>query len=144
MFDLSCDKNRFPTTARNQNGEDVTFSLFYRRPTNEEIVAYNKALFVKRNGKVVNSVVPTRIEFGLKILTGVQDGVFSLSGKPVSSDPSSPDYHPDWKGMLKNALAANVINFAFRVFESVSDAQVDPEDLLVGEEGEEVPPLARS
>jgi hypothetical protein len=144
MFDLSCEKNRFPTTAKNQNGEDVTFSLFYRRPTNEEIVAYNKALFTKKNGKVVNNVVPTRIEFGLRILTGIQDGVFSLSGKPVSSDPSSADYNHDWKGVLKNALSTNVVNFAFRVFESVSDAQVDQEDLLAGEEGEEALPLVRS
>src|SRR5512145_2907610 len=105
MFDLSCDRNRFPVVARNQKGEDVTFDLYYRRPTTEEIISYNSRLFQKKNGKVINNVVPTRIEMGLKILTGLQDDVFTLNGKPVSSDPNSPDYYPAWKDLLKNALA---------------------------------------
>lgn len=147
MFDLSCEKNRFPVVAKNHKGEDVTFDLFYRRPTTEEIVAYNSRLFVKKNGKVHNNVVPTRIDFGTRILTGFQDGIFTVGGKPVSSDPGSLDFYPDWKNLLKGALAGTVANFAFRVFEAVSEAQqLDQEDLLAGEEeaGEETPPLAKS
>ncbi len=144
MFDLGCEKNRFPVAAKSPNGEDVTFDFFYRRPTTEEIVAYNKNLFQKRNGKVVNNVVPVRIEMGLKILTGVQDGVFSFNGKPVSSDSSSSDYFPDWKNLLKGALSGTVANFAFRVFEAVSEAQVDHEEILATEEGEDALPLGKS
>ena len=144
MFDLSCEKNRFPVAAKNHKGEDVTFDFFYRRPTTEEIIAYNSRLFQKKNGKVINNVVPTRIEMGLKILTGVQDGVFTLNGKPISSDPSSPDFYGDWKNLLKGALSGTVANFAFKVFEAVSDVQIDQEEILATEEGDEALPLARS
>ncbi len=145
MFDLSCDRNRFPAVAKNQKGEDVTFDLYYRRPTTEEIISYNSRLFQKKNGKVINNVVPTRIEMGLRILTGLQDGVFTLNGKPVSSDPNSPDYYPAWKDLLRQALSGTVANFAFRVFEVTQEAQADPEELLATEaEGEELAPLARS
>ena len=144
MFDLGCEKNRFPVAAKNQKGEDVTFDFFYRRPTTEEIVAYNKSLFTKRNGKVHNNVVPTRIEMGLKILTGFQDGVFALNGRSISSDPASPDFYPDWKGLLKQVLSGTVANFAFRVFEAVSEASPDQEELLATEEGDEALPLAKS
>lgn len=144
MFDLSCEKNRFPVSAKNQRGEDVTFDLFYRRPSTEEVVAYNSRLFQKKNGKVINNVVPTRIEMGLRILTGFQDGVFFFNGKAISSDPASPDFYPDWKGLLKNALSGTVANFAFRIFEVVSEAQVDPEEVLAAEEGEESLPLGKS
>ena len=144
MFDLSCEKNRFPVSAKNHKGEDITFDFFYRRPTTEEIIAYNKGLFVKKNGKVHNNVVPTRIEMGLRILTGVQDGVFFFNGKPISADPASPDYYPDWKTLLKGALSGTVANFAFRVFEAVSEPSVDQEDLLATEEGEETAPLPKS
>ena len=145
MFDLSCDRNRFPVVAKNQKGEDVTFDLYYRRPTTEEIISYNSRLFQKKNGKVVNNVVPTRIDMGLKILTGLQDGIFMLNGKPVSSDASSPDYYSAWKDLLKTALAGTVANFAFRVFEVTQEAQADPEELLATEEeGEELAPLGKS
>lgn len=144
MFDLSCEKNRFPVAAKNHKGEDTTFDFFYRRPTTEEIIAYNKGLFIKKNGKVINNVVPTRIEMGLRILTGVQDGVFSLNGKAISSDPGSPDYYPDWKNLLKGALSGTVANFAFKVFEAVSEAQIDQEEILATEEGDEALPLGKS
>ncbi len=144
MFDLSCEKNRFPVAAKNHKGEDVTIDFFYRRPTTEEIIAYNSRLFQKRNGKVVNNVVPTRIEMGLKILTGVQDGVFTLNGKPISSDPASPDFYADWKNILKGALSGTIANFAFRVFEAVSEAQIDQEEILATEEGEDALPLGKS
>ena len=144
MFDLSCERNRFPVAAKDQKGEDISFDFFYRRPTTEEIVAYNKNLFQKRNGKVVNNVVPVRIEMGLKILTGVQDGVFSFNGKPVSSDPTSSDYYPDWRYLLKNALSGTVANFAFRVFEAVSEVQIDQEEIVATEESEDALPLGKS
>ncbi len=144
MFDLSCEKNRFPVAAKNHKGEDVTFDFFYRRPTTEEIVAYNSRLFQKRNGKVINNVVPTRIEMGLKVLTGVQDGVFTLNGQPISSDPASPDFYADWKNILKSALSGTIANFAFRVFEAVSEAQIDQDEILATEEGEDALPLGKS
>ncbi len=144
MFDLSCEKNRFPVAAKNHKGEDVTFDFFYRRPTTDEIVAYNSRLFQKKNGKVINNVVPTRIEMGLKVLTGVQDGVFTLNGKPISSDPASPDFYADWKNVLKGALSGTIANFAFRVFEAVSEAQIDQEEILATEEGEDALPLGKS
>ncbi len=144
MFDLSCEKNRFPVAAKNHKGEDVTFDFFYRRPTTEEIVAYNSRLFQKRNGKVINNVVPTRIEMGLKVLTGVQDGVFTLNGRPISSDSASPDFYADWKNLIKGALSGTIANFAFRVFEAVSEAQIDQEEILATEEGEDALPLGKS
>lgn len=144
MFDLGCEKNRFPVAAKNQQGEDVTFDLFYRRPTTEEIVAYNKSLFVKRNGKIHNNVVPTRIEMGMKIVTGFQEGVFTLNGKSISSDPASPDFYPDWKNLLKQVLSGTIANFAFRVFEAVSEVEGDQEELLASEEGDDALPLAKS
>ena len=147
MFDLSCEKNRFPVVAKNHQGKDITFDLYYRRPTTEEVVAYNSKLFIRKNGRAHNNVVPTRIEMGLRILTGFQDGIFTVNGKGVSSDSSSPDYYPEWKNLLKQVLSGTVANFAFKVFEAVSETQPDvpdAEDLLATEEGEEILPLGKS
>jgi hypothetical protein len=136
MFDLTCERNRFPVVAKNHRGEDVNFDLYYRRPTTEELVAYNAKLIQHKNGKLVSNVVPTRIEYGLKILVGFQDGIFQANGKAISSDPASLDFFPDWKQLLRNVLSTTVAKFAFDVYEATKEAQATAEDTETEVEGE--------
>jgi len=142
MFDLTCERNRFPVVAKNHRGEDVNFDLYYRRPTTEEVVSYNAKLIQQKNGKIVSNVIPTRIDFGLKILVGFQDGIFQANGKDISSDPGSPDYFPDWKQLLRNVLSTTVAKFAFDVYEATKEAQFSLEDEAAETGGEGELPLA--
>lgn len=144
MLDLSCDRNRFPVVAKDQKGENVTFDLYYRRPTTEEVVNYNRSLFPRRNGKILNNVVATRIEYGLRILTGFQEGVLFFNGRPISSDPGSADFYADWKALLKGALAGTIANFAFRIFEAPGEADLERDENVPTDDGEDAPPFPTS
>jgi hypothetical protein len=124
-----------------------TLELYYRTPKTSEMAAY-QAKFIKRQGKkvLINSF-ETRLEFGLKIITGFREGDFGVDGKPISSDPSSPNYREDWKRLLKENAADVVTVLAFTVFEGARANDVEVEDLAFAgmeEEAEEEAPLSKS
>jgi hypothetical protein len=91
--------------------------LYYRNPTTEEEVAYQTKLFKKMGKKVKLNAFDTRLNYGLKILTGFRDGDFGMDGKAISADPAAPDYRPDWKLLLREQAPDIVTTFAFTVFE---------------------------
>lgn len=120
MRDLKpSDRNKMTITDARSGSE---IELYYRTPTTQEEVQYQTRLLKKQGKKVLINAFETRLEMGLKILTGFREGDFGVDGTPISSDPSSPNYREDWKELLKQGAADIISTFAFHVFEG---ARVD-------------------
>jgi hypothetical protein len=115
--------------------------LYYRTPTTKEMVEYQRLLVKRVQGKTIYDAVNARLTMGLKILTGFREGDFGFDGKPISSDPASPNYREDWKELLAESASDIITAFAFAVFEGV---RVNPEtDIEIGGI-EDTPPLPKS
>lgn len=94
--------------------------FIYRAPTAMEHQAYAAASLGLRAGKAVISrknIAETRVKFGLKILTGIKDNQFGIGGKPISSDPASPNYREDWKQLLEQFAPDLISLFAVDIFD---------------------------
>jgi len=117
--------------------------LFYRMPTNDERIAYQRSTVKREGNKVKIQVFEARVKHGLQILTGFRDGDFGYAGAPISADASSPHYRADWKDLLQETASDIVAAVAGAVFESArvgGDAGIE----FVDEGGEEVLPLQKS
>ncbi len=137
MRDLKPSDNNQLTIHDAISGDDVV--LTYRTPTTSERVAYQRAQVKKQGKKVILRAGEARQEFGLKILTGVRDGDFGYDGQPISSDPKSPNYRPDWKQLVGETAGDLVEVLALTVFEGARSAAAP--DLDFEEGGEEAAPL---
>lgn len=116
--------------------------LYYRMPATQEMVQYQSKLFKRQGKKIFINAFETRLEMGLKILTGFRDGDFGIAGKPISSNPASINYHEDWKELLRETAADIVTAFAFTVFEGARTDTFTNLEFL--EEAEEVIPFQKS
>jgi hypothetical protein len=98
------------------SGSVVT--LYYRRPTSEERVAYQLSAYRLEGGQRRFCLGETRVKFGLEILTGFGSGDFLLQedGSPV---PLNPDRHADWKARLAEHAPDLVSYLAQQVFEGM-------------------------
>lgn len=111
--------------------------LFHRQPTTREIADYTNNQFVRKGRKMVSQVGELRFKYGAEICTGIRDGDFVRpDGKggfvPMSSSKDSPDYYPDWKGLLKKHAPEMLNLLAAHIFEGSVEAD---EDLLEPEPG---------
>ena len=117
MFDLS-SKSPEQKSKMVIRALGVEAVLAWRLPSADEYVSYQTARMRK--------TAHFQRDHGLAILTGIRDGDFGIDGKPLSSDPESPDYRADWK----EALAANPVGLslveglAFTVFEETYSVPV--------------------
>ena len=78
-------------------------TLYYRRPTSEERVAYQLSAYQIEGGERRFRLGETRLKFGLEILLGFETGDFLIqeNGELVPLDPGR---HTDWQEqVLKNA-----------------------------------------
>lgn len=131
-----------------RSGTDIM--LYYRNPSTQEEVRYQSKLFKRQGRKLMINAYDTRLEMGLKILTGFREGDFGVKGEPISSDPQSPHYRENWKELLKTHAADIVTAFAFQVFEGARpDMGMEIDfgangDEIEAEEAVEAPPLAKS
>ncbi|MEW5745284.1 MAG: hypothetical protein AB1805_07610 [Nitrospirota bacterium] len=114
--------------------------LFYRTPTTEELQRYYSNSIIRKGGKTIPNAVSARVDFAMDILTGIGDGSFGLGGKPISSNPASPDYCPDWKVMVKESAPDILDTFVIMTFERSSLQAA----LAEGDGGEEALPLPKS
>jgi hypothetical protein len=98
------------------SGSVVT--LYYRRPSSEERVAYQLSAYRLEGGQRRFCLGETRLQFGLEILTGFGAGDFLLqeNGEPV---PLDPERHPDWKSRLAEDAPDLVAYLAQQVFEGM-------------------------
>jgi len=114
-------------------------TLFYRLPTTEERVAYTNSLATRRGNKIESNVGTARLKYGSAILLGFKEGCFEKEeGKPLASDPKSPNYDPAWKTIVRQYAQDVIEMLAMHVFESslISDTPDEeeagkPEDPLV-------------
>lgn len=142
MRDLTkSDKNKMIINDARSGSE---IELYYRNPTTQEEVEYQSKLFKRQGKKVLINAFGTRLDMGLKILTGFREGDFGIEGKPISSDPQNPDYKENWKDLLKENAADIITAFSFAIFEGAradTGAEIDFETMG---ETEEVIPFPKS
>lgn len=114
-------------------------SLYYRLPTNEERIAFQRASLVRNKGaggkkQVTFDPNAARQKYGLAILTGFGDDAFTVNGKPVSSDPESQNYLATWKELVGETASDMVAALAVTVFEGM---RVAPAEMMEGDELDE-------
>lgn len=101
-------------------------TLYYRRPTSEERVAYQLSAYRFENGERRFCLGETRLKFGLEILTGFSEGDFQVKeeGRAVPLDPAR---HPDWRERLAEHAPDLVAYLAQQIFEGLRLAgQAEP------------------
>lgn len=98
------------------SGSVVT--LYFRRPTTEERVAYQLSIFQLEGGDRRLRLGETRLKFGLTILEGFEQGDFLIEedGETVPLDPKR---HPDWKERLREFAPELPAFLAQQVFEGL-------------------------
>ena len=97
---------------------DSKITLFYRLPTTEERVAYSNSVVPRRGSKIESNIGATRIKNGSAILLGFRDGAFETEKGPLSSDPLSPHYDPEWKKFVRQYAPDVLEMLAIHVFEA--------------------------
>lgn len=98
------------------SGSEVT--LYYRRPTSEERVAYQLSAFRLEGGQRRFCLGETRLKFGLEILTGFKAGDF-LVAAAGGEEPLDPERHPDWQEQLREHAPDLVSYLAQQIFEGL-------------------------
>jgi hypothetical protein len=107
----------------------------YRLPTEEERMTYANSLVKRVKGKIESNVGPARIKAGAAIILGFADGAFETDKGPLSSDPKSPHYDPDWKAFVRKYAPDVLVMLALHAFEtSLVLDEPNPDD---GEDGKE-------
>lgn len=98
------------------SGSAIT--LYFRRPTSEERVAYQLSVFHLEGGDRRLRLSETRLKFGLDILMGFEAGDFVIqeNGEPEALDP---ERHPDWKEHLARHAPDLVSYLGQQVFEGL-------------------------
>ena len=98
------------------SGTEVT--LFYRRPTSEERVAYQMSAFRLEGGQRRFCLGETRLKFGLAILTGFGPGDFLVTDAGAEI-PLDPERHQDWRARLGEHAPDLVSFLAQQIFEGL-------------------------
>ena len=114
MRDLSSARNIIEITD-GLSGDVHEF--YYRRPTAQEMAAYQAGLFERKGKKVINRVYQTRIESGLKILTGFKPGTIGIDGVAISAVAGEQGYREDWKNLLGEHAPDIIAAVAQQIFE---------------------------
>lgn len=115
----------------NDNLSDTKIKLYYRMPTTKERQSYASKRWVRKGKKMIDKGDEVRLEFGMKILTGIREGDFEkqVDGSWVTfdSDEKSNRYDPDWKDRVGKDGADLVMLLAAQVFEGSAHVS-DPDD----------------
>lgn len=117
---------------------NCSITLFYKLPTTEERTAYSSELVVRKKRKVESKIGPTRLKYGLKVLTGFKEGDFATDRGPISSDPGSPLYDANWKALVTKYASHLVMALGAHVFESADEEEPDDTEPGGDEPKEEV------
>lgn len=119
----------------NDNISDSVIVLYYRMPTTPERVAFANESVQRVRNEVVTRVPETRLKYGNKILTGFREGDFTaeVSGeeKPISSEPTSPNYFQDWKEQVNCQAADLIMLLAAHVFDASAETATGAAGLAV-------------
>jgi hypothetical protein len=114
------NENKTVLIEDNKSGSDVLFE--YRDPSTEEEIQYTNEQVKRRGQNTSFEVAEARLKYGSKVLTGIREGDFGQvkDGKvvPLSSDPNSSHYHPNWKKLVKKHARHLIMLLAMHVFEA--------------------------
>lgn len=131
----------------NLSDSDIEFT--YRPPTTKERTDYAAEAVTRKGKKIKFAVAENQIKYGLKILTGIRDGDFVAPGpdgepEPLSSDPKSPHFKPDWKKTLETHAADLVQLVGMRVFDNsafimTAEDEEEPENEEAADASDETP-----
>lgn len=117
------------------NISNSTLVLYYRQPTTQERAAYANESVQRKRNKIVTRIAETRLKYGAMILEGFREGDFTRKrdGRtvPMSSDPQSPQYVPDWKDQVVAGAGDIVMLLAAHVFDAPAETEepdIDGED----------------
>ncbi len=93
-------------------------TLYFRRPSSEERVAYQLSVFHLDGGERRLRLSETRLRFGLDILVGFDIGDFVIqeNGRTENLDP---ERHPDWKARLAEHAPDLISYLGQQVFEGL-------------------------
>jgi hypothetical protein len=125
----------------------VTCGIYYRRPRPSECIAYQSSLMKRKGDKIQDNTYKTRLEFGLKIITGIREGDYGTEdGQPISSDPQSPHFREDWKELIARVAHLHVVAVAALAFEGVAARGKTGVEFEVetGEGADEILPFGRN
>jgi hypothetical protein len=113
------------TLQDNISGGSIT--LGYIPPSSDDRIKYSNSIITRKGRKIDSTMGETRAKYGKKILDSITDGDFVREdGKPLSSNPSSPDYDPKWKDLVCEFAPDVVAMLAIHVFEvglTISEAE---------------------
>ena len=98
------------------SGSAIT--LYFRRPTSEERVAYQLSVFHLDGGDKRLRLSVTRLRFGLVILVGFEVGDFIIQ-EDGETERLDPERHPDWKERLAQHAPDLVSYLGQQVFEGL-------------------------
>jgi len=104
--------------------------LGWRLPSTEEIREYKNEYMRSQFAKGADEAKAFDFGAGIKLLVEIQDGDWSDNGKPISSNPESPDYRADWKDVVGKIDIARIMiaGLADAVFGGLFDrGEVSPE-----------------
>ncbi len=117
------------TIQDNVSNSEIT--LKYRVPEPDELIAYRNGQTQRKRNKIKDCSAENRQKWGVKILTGFNDGDFEKKKGndwvPISSDPNSPNHDSEWKKQVKEQAADLIETLAVYVFEA-SSMPVRPEE----------------
>jgi len=126
MRDLNAKRNIL-TIRDSASGDE--HELYYRTPTNAEVVAYMSSQIKRDGGKLVSHIYDTRLKFGALILEGFKKGTFGLDGVAFSSDPEDDDFRITWKDLLSKHAGDVVSTLAVHAFEGTYVVRKPVEDV---------------
>jgi hypothetical protein len=116
---LSEEQNELKIRDQLSNSEIV---LYYKMPTTEQRLQYFNESVQRKGNRIVTRIGEQRQHFGFLILTGFRDGDFEIYLEnqyvPISSNPASRHFHPDWKQWLKEHAMDLIELLAVHVFEA--------------------------
>ncbi len=127
--DFSEESNKL-TLYDNISGSKIV--LYYRHPTTKETSAFLNEAVRRRRNKIEMRQAQARLKFGAKILTGFREGDFLQKKggekQPLSSDPESSNYTPDWKDQVVKHAADLVMLLGGYVFEGSAEVEENESD----------------
>jgi hypothetical protein len=142
MRDLKRSESNRLVMTDGVTGEKIV--VFYSTPLASQIKAYRQASIKRKGDKVVMNTFDPALKYGLEIITGFEEGAFGYDGKPISADPTSPNYREDWKSLLAETAADIVTIVAAVAFDGVKVEKTDSGIEFEGEGAEEMLPLGQS
>jgi hypothetical protein len=139
LNDKPCEVIFQDRLSTDKDGNPSKITLYYRLPTTEDRIGYANAQIVRQGNIVKNNMGEARIKYGLKILAGFKDGDFEKDDcQPMSSDPASPHYDPEWKARIRQYASDIVILLAIYAFDAsvIASDPAPPADVDQDAKGE--------